>query len=191
MPKGSHPEIDENPVLNASGHTLYMQLIGVMQCLIVIGRADIKFAIMSLSRFSACPRKAQLNACIRACSYLKMFPESSIRIDHRNLPGEIFEGVEEPDECFKDSYPDAFEELASMFPAGRGPELQTSVWFDSDHAHDTRTRHSCSGVIVFVGRTPVMWSSKRQPVIQASSYGAEFMAGRTATQQAISIRYML
>lgn len=85
-----------------------------------------------------------------------MFPERSIRIDHCNLPGEIFEGVSKPDDSFRDPYPDAFEELDSTFPEDRGPELQTSVWFDSDHAQHTRTRRSCSGVIVFVWQTPVM-----------------------------------
>ena len=100
-----------------------------------------------------------------------------IRIDHRDLPGEIFEGVEEPDECFTDPYPGAFEELDSTIPEDRGPALQTSVWFDSDHVHDTRMRCSCSGVILFVGRTPVMWSLKRQTAIQASSNGAELIAG--------------
>ena len=44
---------------------------------------------------------------------------------------------------------------------------------------------------MFVGSTPVSWSSKRQTSIQMSSYGAEFMAGKRACEEAISIRYML
>ena len=91
----------------------------------------------------------------------------------------------------KELYPDAHEELDEHFPEALGPELQTSVWFDADHAHDTMTKRSCSGVVAYVGRTPVAWLCKRQTTIQTSSYGAEFMAGRTACEEAISLRYML
>ena len=104
-----------------------------------------------------------------------MFPERSIWIDHCDFPGELFEGVSKSDECFGDSYLDASEELDSAFLEGRGPELQTIVWFHSNHAYDI----------------PVMWGSKHQTAIQASSYGAEFIAGRTTTHEEILIRYML
>jgi hypothetical protein len=65
------------------------------------------------------------------------------------------------------------------------------VFFDADHAHDHVTRRSISGIIVFVGSTPVIWQSKRQGCIATSTYCAEFISMRTAVEEAISIRYML
>eukprot|EP00957_Ditylum_brightwellii_P176144 13412445-Ditylum_brightwellii.AAC.1 len=41
-------------------------------------------------------------------------------------------------------------------------ELTIMAYFDSDHAHDKMTRRSISGLIIFVGRTPVIYQSKRQ-----------------------------
>ena len=61
----------------------------------------------------------------------------------------------------------------------------------ADHAHDKITGRSISGIIVMVGRTPVIWKSKRQGAIQTSTYGAEFSAMRLATEEAHTIRYML
>ena len=48
-----------------------------------------------------------------------------------------------------------------------------------------------SGVIAFVGSTPISWTSKRQGTIESSSYSADFCAGRVACEEAIAIRYML
>jgi len=53
------------------------------------------------------------------------------------------------------------------------------------------TRRSISGLIVFVGSTPVLWISRRQGCIATSTYCAEFIAMRTAVEEAISLRYML
>jgi hypothetical protein len=87
---------------------------------------------------------------------------------------------------FLDDYPDAHEDIASDFPKAYGTELETSVFFDADHANDDHvTRRSISGLIVFVGSTPVIWSIKRQGCI------AKFIAMRYAVEEAISIRYML
>jgi hypothetical protein len=66
-----------------------------------------------------------------------------------------------------------------------------SVFFDADHAHDHQTRHSITGIIVFVGSTPVLWPSKHQGCIASSTYTVEFVAMRSAVEEAILIRYML
>jgi len=122
-------------------------------------------------------------------SYLKEFPDRRIKVDHQDL--KVLPVLPTPDASFKEQYPDAFEELDERFPIPFGPPIQSSIFFDSDHAHDLKTKRSCTGIIVYVGSTPVTWSSKRQTSIQTSSYGAECMAGKTACEEAISIRYML
>ena len=92
---------------------------------------------------------------------------------------------------FSAEYPDAQEEHDKRLPEPIGRELQTSIFCDADHAHDQVTRRSITGIFIFVGRTPVHWISRRQGAIASSTYAAEFMALRTATEEAISIRYML
>lgn len=92
---------------------------------------------------------------------------------------------------FSEQYAYAKEEIDYQFPEPMGQELEVSVFFDSDHAHDTVTGRSISGVIVMVGSTSTIWKSKRQGAVQTARYGAEFSATRLATEEAITIRYML
>ena len=69
--------------------------------------------------------------------------------------------------------------------------MTTAIFFDADFAHDVVKRRSISGIIEFVGSTPVSWSSKRQGCIASSTYQAEFIAMRRAVEEAIALRYML
>ena len=61
-------------------------------------------------------------------------------------------------------------------------ELKITAFVDSDHAHDKVARRSITGLMNFVGRTPVQYMSKRQGAIETSTYGAEFVAMRTAVE---------
>eukprot|EP00957_Ditylum_brightwellii_P054811 4153902-Ditylum_brightwellii.AAC.1 len=65
------------------------------------------------------------------------------------------------------------------------------AYVDSTHAHDKVTWRSITGLIIFVGRTPVMFQSKHQGTIETSTYGAEFMAMKTAVEEVMTVRYML
>ena len=48
-----------------------------------------------------------------------------------------------------------------------------------------------TGLILYLGSTPVLWLSKRQGAIACSTYHAEFSALRTAAEKAVTIRYLL
>ena len=108
---------------------------------------------------------------------MKDFPDSGIVIDNRDL--ECVPELPVPDSLFIHQYPDVFKEIDPAIPEPFGLAIQTSIIFDSDLVHDLRTHRSCTGIVVFVGKTPVLWSSKHQTSIQTSRYHAEFMAGKT------------
>ena len=76
-------------------------------------------------------------------------------------------------------------------PVAFGSELETSIFFDADHAHNQKTGRSISGIFQFVGCTPVLWSSHCQGCIPTSMYCAEFVAMHPAIEEAISLCYML
>mmetsp|Transcript_30752 Transcript_30752/g.36558 ORF Transcript_30752/g.36558 Transcript_30752/m.36558 type:complete len:126 (-) Transcript_30752:187-564(-) len=65
------------------------------------------------------------------------------------------------------------------------------MFVDFDHAHDLKTRRSLTGLLAYVGSTPVLWKAMRQGSIASSTYAAEFSALRPATEEASSLRYML
>eukprot|EP00957_Ditylum_brightwellii_P131601 10036202-Ditylum_brightwellii.AAC.1 len=53
------------------------------------------------------------------------------------------------------------------------------------------TRRSITGLIIFVGRTLVMYQSKRQGTVETSIHGANFMAMKTAVEEVMASHYML
>ena len=156
----------------------------MLQWVVSLCQIDVCFAVSSLSRFCACPREGHLSRALRVWGYLKKYPSRSLKIDPTKLP--ITSLID-----FTEQYSYAKEEIDSRFPPLLGKEMDVSIFFDSDHAHDKVTGRSISGVIVMVGSTPIIWRSKRQGAVQTSTYGAEFSAMRLATEEAITIRYML
>jgi hypothetical protein len=52
------------------------------------------------------------------------------------------------------------------------------------------TRRSVTGIIVFINGTPILWYCKKQNTVETSTYGAELVAGRIATEMAIEFRYI-
>ena len=53
------------------------------------------------------------------------------------------------------------------------------------------TGRSITGILAFVGSTPVYWKSKRQTSVHTSTFGAEFTSLKNATEVAITLRYHL
>lgn len=195
MKAGDHPELDDSTLLSDEDHTKYQMLIGMLNWIVTIGRLDIAFATSSLSRFVASPRRGHMDRALYIFGYLKKRPNRRIRIDSRD-PIIVKNGAESQSEIdykdkFKDQYPDAEESLDEKVPKPLLNELQITAYVDSDHAHDKATRRSITGLIIFVGRTPVLYFSKRQGAIETSTYGAEFIAMKTAVEEVVSVRYML
>jgi hypothetical protein len=46
----------------------------------------------------------------------------------------------------------------------------------SDHSGDKATRRSQSSILIFMNMALVDWLSKRQPTIETTVFGAEFVA---------------
>jgi hypothetical protein len=83
------------------------------------------------------------------------------------------------------------EEMDPRFPKPLIEELSINMFCDADHAHDKTTGRSITGIICFVGSTPIFWESKRQNCVQTSTFGAEFTALKRAMEKVIMLRYHL
>jgi hypothetical protein len=135
------------------------------------------------------PREGHLNAMKRVFGYLKKFPKGRIVIDSgyrdtSNIEINEFEN-------WKEFYPDATEQLPDNMPVPFGKKARITAYVDADHAHDTVTRRSVTAILIFVNNTPVRWYSKRQRTVETSTYGAELVAARIATDMIIELRYIL
>ena len=66
-------------------------------------------------------------------------------------------------------------------PTPKGKEVKITVYVNADHAHDLVTMHTVTGILLFINNTPVKWYSKRQSTVESSTFGAELVVLRIAT----------
>ena len=193
MHSDAQPELLEGPLCSDNEHTLYMQLIGIYLWLVQIGRCDIGYAVSSLSRFSAMPRREHLEMAQEILYYLRKFPDKRIIVDASPMPlcKSARRFTKSDQSTMKALYPEAVEEIDPKFPTPRGKPIQTSVWFDANFAHDKKSRKSCEGFMLYMGSTLVKAKSKRQGSIASSTYVSEIHAGRTAAEEVMDLRYLL
>ena len=76
-------------------------------------------------------------------------------------------------------------------PPPRGQSVSTHCFVDADHACNTVTRRSQTGLFLFVNRAPIVWFSKWQNTIETSMFSSEFIAVKTAIMQIESLHYKL
>ena len=117
---------------------------------------DICFAVSTLSRFSANPRQDHPTLALHVMGYMKKYLNRRIVIDSNpmKIDDDLRKGNFDPDflDDYKDSEKDLDPNLLKLF----GRELETTMFFDADHAHDIATRRSITGLIAFVGSAPVV-----------------------------------
>ena len=191
LPADCHPEISLSELLDDKMTKIYQILIGLMQWVSVIGRLNIRFAVSSLSRFSTNPRQDHLILALHVMGYMKKYLNHRIVVDINptKIDYELRNGYFDPN--FLDDYKNTEEDLDPNLPEPFGRDLETTMFFDVDHAHDIGARRSITGLIGFGESTPVMWSSRRQGCIPSSTYCAEFITMRNVVEKIISLCYML
>ena len=62
---------------------------------------------------------------------------------------------------------------------------------DANLNHCLATGRSVTGCLHFVNHTPIDSYSKRQATVETATYGSEFVASKTATEQIIDLRHTL
>jgi len=119
------------------------------------------------------PREGHLEAAINVMAYLKLHHNARLvldptypTIDHTSFM-----------KCnWKEFYGDAKEAIPPNAPELQGMKVDLRTYVDSDHAGDNKTRRSRTGYLIFLNMVLVHWVSKKQPTIETSVFGAEFVA---------------
>ena len=88
-------------------------------------------------------------------------------------------------------YGDVKEEIPTDIPKPLGKEVILTTFIDANLYHDFITGRSVSAVLHFLNCTPVDWYSKRQATVETATYGSEFVAAKTATEQIIELKQTL
>ena len=76
-------------------------------------------------------------------------------------------------------------------PKPLGKKVITTTFLDANLLHDIVTGKSVTAVLHFVNTTPTDWFSKRQATVETATYGSEFVAAKTATEQIMGLRNTL
>ena len=188
LPSGYQPEMDTSPELKRDGHTRYQELIGILRWACELGRVDIQQETSMMSSYLACPRQGHLERLYYIFGYLKRVPKRKLCLDPR-YPNIAEDSFAEYD--WEDFYRGAKEKIPHDAPKPRGRYVTTHCFVDANHAGCKKTRKSVTGVIIFVNSAPVIVYSKKQNTVEASTFGAEFVALRTAVELIEALRIKL
>ena len=83
------------------------------------------------------------------------------------------------------------EILHDDMPDPLGETVITTTTMDANLNHCLATGKSLTGCLPFVNKTPVDWYSKKLATVETATYGSEFVAAKTATEQIMDIRQTL
>ena len=142
-----------------------------------------------MSRFRAAPRQGHMDRLKRIYSYAIRTKDYAIRFrtdqpDYSFLPDQDFDWT-------YSVYGNVEEILPDDMPEPLGKAVTTTTTMDANWNHCLATGKSLTGCLHFVNRTPVDWYSKKQATVETATYGSEFVAAKTATEQIMDIRQTL
>ena len=83
------------------------------------------------------------------------------------------------------------ESIPNDIPDPLGKPVTTTTTVDANLNHCLATGRSVTGCLHFVNHNPIDSYSKRQATVQTATYGSEFVAPKTGTQQIIDLRHTL
>ena len=88
-------------------------------------------------------------------------------------------------------YGNVKEEIPKDIPKPLGIRVIAITFLGANLLHDVVTGKSVTAVLHFINTTPIDWYSRRQATVETATYGSEFVAARTATEQVIDLRNTL
>ena len=189
LEKGDHPELDTSPELDIKDVKIYQSMIGAAQWVVSLGRFDVATAVMTLSSFRATPRQGHLNRIKRVYGYLAKMRHGKLRF-RTGLPD--YSALPIPEYDWKRTIYGSVKEICPTdAPKPLGKEVLLTSYVDANLCHDFTSGRSVTGVLHLVNQTVIDFYSKKQPLVQTATYGSEYMAARTATEQIIELRTTL
>ena len=186
--KHDHPELDNSELASDDLITKFMCVVGQLQWAVTLGRYDILAHVMSMSRFRLAPKVGHIERMKRIYGYLSRTKHYALRFrtnepNYMHLPDLEYDWTR--------IYGNVLEEIPKDTPEPPGKSVTTTTFLDANLLHDLITGRSVTAVLHFFNLTPGDWYSKRQASVENATYGSEFVAAKTATEQIVDIRQTL
>ena len=189
LEKNDHPELDTSGILEGHGVNHYLTMVGQLQWLMTLGRFDIQAQVFTMSSFQAQPRQGHLERLKRIYAYVIRTKDYATRLratepDYSYLPDQNFDWAHT-------FYGHVQEIIPDDIPDPLGKSVRTTTTVDANLNHCLATGRSVTGCLHFVNHTPIDSYSKRQATAETATYGSEFVASETASEQIIDLRHSL
>ena len=215
LDKNDHPELDNSELASDDLITKFMCMVGQLQWAVTLGRYDILAHVMTMSRFRLAPKVGHIERMKRIYGYLRyLFNDITIdpgpiilkkrmkriygylsRTKHYALrfrPNEPnYMHLPDLEYDWTRIYGDVIEEIPKDAPEPRGKSVTTTTFLDANLLHVLIIGRSVTAVLHFFNLTPGDWYSKRQATVENATYGSEFVAAKTTTEQIVDIRQTL
>ena len=188
LDKNDLAELDNSELANDDLITKFMCMIGQLQWAVTLGRYDILAHVMSMSRFRLAPKVGHIERMKRIYGHLSRTKHYALRFrteepNYMHLPELEYDWTK--------IYGNVLEEIPKDTPEPLGKSVRTTTFLDANFLHDLITGRSVTAVLHFFNLTPGDWYSKRQATVENATYGSEFVAAKTATEQIVDLRQTL
>ena len=181
-----HPELDDTELLTGESIQHYVMMIGQLQWLVTLGRFDIRAQV---TRFRSARRKGHLQRLQRIYGCFLKTKHYSNRYR-----------TKEPDYSYLHNmkydwsytvYGNVQEIIPNSCPKPLGKSVTTTTTLHTNLLPCLATGASLTACLHFCNQTPTDWYSKKQATVEMATYGSEFVAAKTATEQIMDLRYTL
>lgn len=188
-----HSEEDTTPLCNINEHAIFRLLIGSANWCITLGQYDIMFAVNNLAQYSVAPRQGHLSHLLRIFGYLTKYPFATTSFDGNFIELNVTNQLEFQPLCdWVKIFPDAYEEVPPNASTQKdGKRFQITCYVNADHARNTVTWRSVTGILLLINNTPVTWISRRQRTVETSTFRSEVIAAQTTINLIVEMRYKL
>ena len=92
---------------------------------------------------------------------------------------------------WEEFYCDSKKAVPNNMPKPRGKIMTMHCFVDANHAADKVKRRSQTGIQIFFNQSPILWFSKRQNLVESSTFVSEFTALKNAVELVTALRYKL
>ena len=166
------PEIHISQELDPQDASYYQSLKGILRWIVELVRVDICVEVYMMSSHVALTRQVHFDQVLHIFGYLKKHHNSEMVFDPTEPDINMLQFKKQDwSQTINGELNEAISPNAQL-ACGRG--MRMAVWVDSDHAGELLTRRSRTGYLILLNGSPIYWFSKKIPIIETSTFGAEF-----------------
>jgi hypothetical protein len=158
--------------LDPTRANFYQSQIEILRWCVELGRIDIITEVSMLSTYLCLPREGHLEAVFNVFAYLGLHHNARVVFDPTYPAVDMGTFIKTD---WKSMYGDVKEMIPLDAPLPHGKEVDLRLFVEYDHAGEQFTRRSRTGFVIHLNMAPIVWFSKRNPTVESSVFGAEFV----------------